>query len=150
MKRTNEHLQDLRKLIVHENMGPLYPAAALIRMVLEATEHTGWTSAPTKQGATPAPVLRSILTFCYATGIYSSIDIEAAVRYDPAVRYLSANHRPSWESIRDFRRKNMSGLRMALSRLLVCALPDSTEKDCSEAGRRLARAIQADSCALDI
>jgi hypothetical protein len=152
MNTTPEYLQELRKVIVRENLGPFFPAAVLIRMVYEATEHPAWARmAFAGFDTTPDPVLRSVVTYSYATGVFSSQDIEAAASHDPAMRYLCANHQPDWGTIRDFRRRNTPGIKLALARVFALALDEvQSAEHRYEADQRLARAIQADSCALDI
>jgi hypothetical protein len=157
MNTTHEALQEVQKVIVREDLELVFPAAMLIRMVYDATEHASWIRpVPSPYDGTPDTILRSVLTYCYSVGIFSSADIEAAAAHDPAVRYLCANHLPRWETIRDFRRRNMPGLRLAVGNLLYLAARCYQRDHLflhelhAEAGRRLGRAIQADSHALDV
>jgi transposase len=53
-----------------------------------------------------APMLLTLLTCCYARGMYDSRDIVAAANYDPMVRYLCKGTRLRWEVLRSFRRKH--------------------------------------------
>ena len=157
MNTTHSALHEVQKIMVREDLEVVLPATMLIRMVYEATEHACWVHpVPSEQDDTPDTILRSVLTYCYATGIFSSDDIETAASHNPVVRYLCANHLPQWQTIRDFRRRNMSGLKLAIGNMLYLAgrcfqrHDFSWQDDYSEADRLLGRAIQADSCALDV
>ena len=157
MNTTHEALKEVQKVMVRDDFELVLPAAMLIRMVYDATEHAAWMHpVPSQYDSTPDTVLRSVLTYCYATGIFSSADIEAAAAHDPVIHYLCANHLPHWQTIRDFRRRNMPGLKLAIGNLLYLAARCIQRDDLfwhehqSEADRRLGRAIQADSYALDI
>ena len=55
-----------------------------------------------------APMLLTLLTSCYARGLYDSRDIVAAAAYDPTIRYLCKGTRLRWETLRDFRRRHRS------------------------------------------
>ena len=51
-------------------------------------------------------MLLTLLTYCYATRLYGSADIEWAARNDATIRYICAHHFPDWHSLRRFRRNN--------------------------------------------
>ena len=97
--------------------------------------------------------LATVLVYCYATGTYCSEEIAAAASYDPVVRYLCANRFPEWQEVRECRRRNRQAIEEVLSTLFESVSlqygPVSRESCRSEAALRLARAIQADSVALD-
>ncbi len=72
---------------------------------------------------TPSPSLRpqmllTLVTYCYATSLYGSRDIETASAADGTVRYICARTRPSWASIRSFRRRNRDAIRACLTQVL--------------------------------
>jgi len=130
----------------------------LMRLVFDAVHETNWPPAPMPIGdATPEPVLRTLLTYCYACGIFSSAEIEAAAQHDSNVRYLCANDSPQFKEIRRFRRRSITHLRESLARILYsvwnilnadCA-PVSFLAFVAEADHRLASAVEADSAAMD-
>jgi len=130
----------------------------LMRLVFEAVHETKWPSALAPIGdATPEPVLRTVLTYCYACSIFSSAEIEAAAKHDDAVRYLCAFDFPKFEEIRRFRRRNIPHLRESVARVLY-AIWNSLNADgasisflafVAEADHRLACAVEADSAAMD-
>lgn len=82
---------DLR-MILNEN--------ALMRCVYEATHEVSWPKTAQPQDPegdlTPQAVLRTLLVYSYAIGVYSARDIEAAALHDPTGLYLAANHQPKW------------------------------------------------------
>ncbi|PYJ80887.1 MAG: hypothetical protein DME22_22870 [Verrucomicrobia bacterium] len=51
-------------------------------------------------------VLLGLLTYCYASGVFSSQEIEARVRKDPILILLCGQELPDWHLIRRFRRYN--------------------------------------------
>ena len=121
---------------------------AFLGLVYEAVQHVDWPAMPS---SIPRPAtLATLLTCSYASGSYSSLDIEYAAGSESAPRYICANHPPAWTSIRHFRRLNMLPLQNALAILLSMAHPHSAKIDFRcEARLRLQRALQADSIALD-
>ena len=126
-------------------------ARNIIRMIFEAAAN-GLPSNAAGGDGTPGRVLHTVLTFCYAAGIYGSHEIQAAAAHDPVVRYLCANHRLQWETIRDFRRRNSVALEIGLARTFALALHDSprfANSYYSAAARALGCAVRADSYAMD-
>jgi hypothetical protein len=131
----------------------------LARATFEAVHKVGWPAVRhANDGRTPEPVLRTLLTYCYAAGICASEEIQEAVRHDPVVGYFGANHFPDWQEIRAFRRRNLPCLIEALALLFekVAAGQDAPHLFGQRrsvfraaAERRMARAIQSDSVALD-
>jgi hypothetical protein len=130
----------------------------LMRLVFDAVHDTAWPTALAPIGdAIPEPVLRTVLAYCYACGVYSSAEIEAMARHDGTVRYLCANDFPKFEEIRRFRRRYLPLLRETLARTLHSVWkivnPDLSPITglafIAEADHRLACAVEADSAALD-
>jgi len=74
--------------------------------------------------------LLSLLTYCYANGIYSSADIEIAVSEDPVLLRLVQGRRHGSGVIRAFRRRH----RLAVERCLARALADGWERERTTAG----------------
>lgn len=153
-------------MTIRDNFEITLKAGALMAAVYDAVQQTRWIprQPDSAADATPEAVLRTVLTFCYATGINSSEEIETATVHDPVVRYLCANHRPNWETIREFRRTNVSSIKIALARLFQGVLQNGSRlypalsmsrfipagDYTTAAGLRLSRAVQADSYALDL
>jgi len=166
MSIRTEDLQEKRTVTVGDDARIAVTASDLIRLVYDAVGQVNWPPdhRSLEGDPTPDPILRTVLTFCYATGIHSSGEIEAAAEHDPVIRYLCANHPPQWETIREFRRRNVPSLKFALSRVFKGAWQNRShpysaysvnrlfpERDyLAAAGQGLGRAVQADSYALDV
>jgi len=54
----------------------------------------------------PPRMLLAVMVYCYATGVFSSRQIEQATYTDVAVRYLSADTHPDHDTLCTFRRSN--------------------------------------------
>ena len=65
---------------------------------------------------TPArpEMLTTLLTYCYAVGLYASEDIELAARTEATIRYICAGYRPDEQTLRRFRRHHRNLLQTAL------------------------------------
>ena len=147
-----------------ENLAEGFDPRDFLGLVYDAVHSVEWPRAEAPAASLQDPVapamLRTLLTYCYATGVYCSHEIESATLADPSIRYICAHQRPTWPIIRRFRRQNLPWLRQAL--LTVCE--KVAKKRCAglnpqeqpslarftmEVERRLRKAIQADSIALD-
>src|SRR5438132_181668 len=79
--------------------------ATLLRITLEAvTEQQAF--ADRRSTSDNLPMLLTLTSYAYASGIYSSQEIEQGVLHDPTLRYICAHHFPSWHYIRRFRRNH--------------------------------------------
>jgi hypothetical protein len=131
--------------------------STLMRMAFEAVDAVQWPRPlPVGENATPEPVLRTLVPFCYCTGVFSSTEIATIAKTDPNVRYLCANDFPAWEQIRQFRRRNISHLRETLARMLHAVYDETNLAPAPgffaflvEADRRLRLAVEADCAAMD-
>jgi len=70
----------------------------------------------------PPRMMLALLVYCYATGRFSSREIELATHYDVAVRYIcgGASH-PDHDTICAFRRKNKKAFSEAFVKVLMLA-----------------------------
>jgi len=66
-------------------------------------------------------VLLGLLTYCYASGVFSSLEIEARVRQDPILILLCGRELPDWHRIRRFRRYNHAAIQRCLEATLCHA-----------------------------
>ena len=143
-------------VILPRDLSDAVGARTLMRMAFEAIDATEWRRwIATDENATPQPVLRTLLTFCYCSGVFPSAEIAQAASIEGNIRYLCANDNPTWQEIKQFRRMNMSSLRESLARVLqsvcdVIGVQASFIACLMEADRRLRLAVEADSAALDI
>jgi hypothetical protein len=95
----------------------------LIELALEAAQTVG-ERLPRPFGAKERcnpQMLLTLLTYCYAAGMYGSGDIEWACSNDTAARYLCANTVPDEETIRNFRRANRPWIEACLTRVYQSA-----------------------------
>jgi hypothetical protein len=119
----------------------------------------------------------TLLTYCYATGVYGSMDIELNIRRDQMTRYLCAKTYPDVDDLRSFRRDRCLKIKHCLAAVLRrvwelrfcgdeaepiggspcvgaplnrCTGINPAPNLSGEAEERIARAIRADSIALDI
>jgi hypothetical protein len=163
----NAHQELALQTVTVPDLNVTLEATRLICSVYQAVQQVTWRRGAPAPDADPTPyaILQSLLTYSYAVGNVCSDDIEAASIHDPAARYLCANHTPRSETIREFRRHNSASVTAALANLfktITAAAPEtysaySFARSFSSnrnfhflAQQRLARAIQADSHALDI
>ena len=144
----------------------------------QAIEWPNATSSPksTSERTVPRPLLTTVLVYSYAAGVFGSRDIEILACHDPALRYLCQSTVPDREMLRLFRRQYVHGVTRSLEILLetvwmqtrsngaafatrneACRAPSfnrwrapGSEPDFAhEAEQRVARAIHADSMAMD-
>jgi hypothetical protein len=95
------------RTIIPENLNKWFPERSLLRLVLETvpTVELPATVNRSKGGRIlRSEMMLTLLTYCYASGIYASEDIVQAILRDRTVRYICAHNYPTWEDIRLFRR----------------------------------------------
>ena len=132
----------------------LVDARTLMRFVFEAVDATDWPPARHRAAGVPECVLRTLTVYCYASGRFSSRDIETTARFDANIRYLCASDFPTWQDLLAFRRRNLKWITETLARVIQAAgeevgvgLPFFA---CLEgAGSRLRMAVEADSAEMD-
>ena len=69
----------------------------------------------------PPRMLLAVMVYCYATGVFSSRQIEQATYTDVAVRYLSADTHPDHDTLCTFRRSNRALLQSSFVEVLQLA-----------------------------
>ena len=164
----NAHQELEGRAVTVPDLNVTVEVSRLICSVFDAVQQTNW---PVSRGhradATPEPVLQSLVVYCYAVGMLESEEIGFATRSDAAVRYLCANYEPDATAIRNFRRRHMPFVKSALANLFKLLANAGSENYgvlsmrrlerfspnhnfSSLAELRFARAIEADSHALDV
>ena len=98
----------------------------LIHFVLDAVEALPLTQFRVNHRGTgseqyPPRMLLALLIYCYATGTFSSRQIEALTFLHVAVRYLCANTHPDHDTICTFRRENQALLQETFVKVLELA-----------------------------
>ena len=176
---------------IETNRCPLPPSLAnwfdepaLIRLALDAVHETE--SAATTVAGRPGEAaagtefreLLTLVTYCYATAVYGSRQIEFEATRDEGIDYLCGRRELDGNAIRHFRRTHREHIQHALTRLLSRAWErraasgwslvspeaneahllaslnlkteiEPTERFALDAAQRIRAAIQADSMALD-
>lgn len=97
------------------------------------------------------PMMLTLLTYCYAVGVYASADVELACENRAQVRYICARQCPSAETIRRFRRVHRLRLERCLARVLAEAWKREAANDAErppESGLQLEAPTPATLCAL--
>jgi hypothetical protein len=106
-------------------------------------------------------ILWTLLTYAYATGLYSSEEIVSRIQTDDTLRYIAARTCPSADALRRFRRTHRQLLQAALSLLLLATMKPTAEPGelgreaklrdvCDRAAdQRIMDGIHFDSMALD-
>jgi hypothetical protein len=102
---------------------------AVIRQAVEAIARMDGSAGVARTDAQFADLL-SLLTYCYANGIYSSLDIEIAMREDPVLLRLVKGRPHESGAIRAFRRRH----RLVVERCLARALAAGWERERTTAG----------------
>jgi transposase len=97
---------------------------ALVRITLDAIQAVDCSALPQRSGSAQRPwevnprTLMTVLTYCYAVGLYNPEDIQDAIQEDQALAYLAARTYPEAVELRRFRREHRSTIREALIRVL--------------------------------
>jgi len=154
----------------------------LVKLILEAMEEPGARSAECAGRGIDDAVFRpammlTLLTYCYASGIYGSVDIQLGTQHDQMIRYLCAGSYPDICMLRSFRRYHRETLEGCLTATLrqvwelrfcgedaepilgVSCIESSLRRWTDvkptpdfkrEAGKRITQAVRADSMAADL
>lgn len=112
---------------VHDLSADLRQSAgesALVKLALDAAQTVATQSAWLSGSGEPQPspqVLLTLLSYCYAAGIYNSQDVEWACHNDPVVRSVCTNTLPDWPTIWRFRNANRPCIEECLVRVYSAA-----------------------------
>jgi transposase len=153
----------------------------LVKLILEAIEGLNTRTAGREVVTTENPdfqraTMLTLLTYCYASGVFASTDIESSMQHDQMIRYLCAKNYLNLPVLREFRRYSRDRIKECLATVLrrVWELRFCEEDahpmaaaSCSgvsfgrwlnrgptpdfraEAEQRIVRAVRADSMAMD-
>jgi Transposase domain (DUF772) len=153
------------------DLGEWFERKELVKLVLEAVEGVDCSLEDGHEAEgemkTKFPLLVTLLTYCYATGVYESRQIEFETKRDATLRYLCGNACPDWNILRNFRRFHRGAITQSLVKLFALAWkshfgfelrPEGKGRETfqfwvidfpAEAAERIDRAIRCDSMALD-
>ena len=95
-------------MLLPQDLREWLPGDHIVHFILESVESLdlrGFRVNERGSGSAQYPpgMMLSLLIYSYATGRFSSREIQAASYHDVAVRYLCANHHPDHTSICTFR-----------------------------------------------
>ena len=148
----------------------------LVQLALTAAQSAGEGMRDVLAQGVPARAFRgamllTLLSYCYARGVYGSRDIELFSQQDRQALYICSNNVPDWNVIRRFRRAHARTVQRCLGEMVANITTgrtgDSIETNRTyalasfnrwsdprneaflEAGRRVANAVKVDSMAMD-
>jgi len=168
--------------VLPEDLSLYVGKKTLVKLILEAVQSINGEKVSYERFALDGAgyqkgMMLTLVTYCYATGVYGSGEIELGIQRDAMTRYLCARTYPGVDAIRSFRRHHRPEIRECLGELFrrVWKVRFSGEGDDdfdggsypdfsigrwmelpvlpefeSEADARLAKSIRADSMALDV
>jgi transposase len=114
------------ELLLPPNMREWVPANHLVHFILEAVEQFDVSAARVNERGSgseqyPSAMMLALLTYSYATGVFSSRQIERSTYENVAVRVLCADTHPDHDTICAFRRHNAALLSAGFTRVLELA-----------------------------
>ena len=114
------------ELLLPPNLRDWVPADHLVHFVMDAVDLIDMNEAAVNERGTgsaqyPPRLLLGLLVYSYATGIFSSRQIERASHENVAVRLLCADTHPDHDTLCTFRRKNGPLLQRAFAQVLELA-----------------------------
>lgn len=114
------------ELLLPPNLRDWVPANHLVHFVMDAVDLIDVNEAQVNERGTgsaqyPPRLLLGLLVYCYATGVFSSRQIERASYENVAVRLLCADTHPDHDTLCTFRRKNGPLLHRAFAQVLELA-----------------------------
>jgi transposase len=114
------------ELLLPPNLRDWVPPGHLVHFVMDAVDLLDVSEASVNQRGTgsaqyPPRLLLGLLVYCYATGLFSSRQIERATYENVAVRLLCADTHPDHDTLCTFRRQNGALLHRAFAQVLELA-----------------------------
>jgi transposase len=113
-------------LLLPPDLRQWIPEDHLAHYILDAVEALSLTQLQVNERGTgdeqyPPRMMLSVLIYCYATGTFSSRQIERATYTDVAVRFLSGDTHPDHDTICEFRHQNKELLGESFVQVLALA-----------------------------
>jgi len=99
-----------REVVPSDFLSEWIRRGTLLSLILDAGQTLEWPESELKLAASSGYafrrlVLLTVVTYCYATGVYGSKEIALKISQDEILRFLSAGTFPTWQDIRDFSRR---------------------------------------------
>ena len=115
---------------------------SLVSLIVDAVQTIEWPESDLQlsagTGFTFRPLLMlTVLTYCYATGVNRSTEIELATRQDEILRYFCQGSYPTRFEIQNFRSSHLELVRQSLAQVLRMARECPATGSICFSGRRL-------------
>ena len=113
-------------LLLPPDLRQWLPENHLAQFIVDAVDSLPLSNLPVNERGTgdeqyPPRMMLSLLSYCYATGTFSSRSIEQATFSDVAVRFISGDTHPDHDTICTFRRQNRQLLAESFVQVLALA-----------------------------
>jgi transposase len=113
-------------LLLPPDLREWVPAGHLVHFIMDAVGELDWSGAPVNERGTgdaqyPPGMMLGLLIYSYATGVFSSRQIENTTYESVPVRLLCADTHPDHDTICAFRRQNQALLRSSFCQVLEMA-----------------------------
>ena len=110
-----------REAVLSEFLDEWKMRGTLLNLILEAGQTIEWPESELGLAARSGyafrrRVLLTVVTYCYATGMYDSQKIALKISQDELLRFLCAGTFPTWQDIRDFTQHNRRLIKQSLIR----------------------------------
>ena len=110
-----------RKVVPSDFLSEWIRRGTLLSLILDAGQTLEWPESELKLAASSGYAFRrlvmlTVLTYCYATGVYGSKAIALKISQDEILRFLCAGTFPTCQDIRDFTHHNHDLIEQSLIR----------------------------------
>src|SRR6266498_2405152 len=110
-------------LILPDDLSVYIGKKTLVKLILDAIAGLNARTAGREAGANGNPefqpvMMLTLLTYCYAAGMYASTDIELNMQHDRMIRYLCAKNNLNLPALREFRRYSRDRIKECLATVL--------------------------------
>ncbi len=110
-----------RQQVTSEFLGEWIWRGALLNLILDAARTLKWPESELKLAAKSGYAFRrlsllTVVTYCYATGVYDAKEIALKISRDEILRFLCAGTLPTWQDVRDFTHRNHDLIKQSLIR----------------------------------
>ena len=113
-------------MLFPEDMREWVAEDSIVHFIIEAVEavgEAGYHENPKGSGSEqfPPEMMTELLIYSYATGKFSSYEIEKATYNDVPTRYICANTHPDHNTVNNFRNSNREAFKTVFTKVLVLA-----------------------------
>ena len=117
-----------REVVPSDFLSEWIRRGTLLSLILDAGQTLEWPESELKLAASSGYAFRrlvmlTVLTYCYATGVYGSKAIALKISQDEILRFLCAGTFPTCQDIRDFTHHNLDLIERCLIRTCQLAHP---------------------------